>query len=75
MEQLEKAKHNCDLKRDGNIYVNIDYMQSGLGSNACGPKPQDKYLLFTNPNRFSFTFAPFSDSELTEQLMYNRRSK
>lgn len=75
MEQIEKARHNCDLKRDGYIYVNIDYMQSGLGSNACGPKPQDKYLLFTNPNRFSFTFAPFSDCELTEQLMYSRRSR
>jgi hypothetical protein len=35
--------------------------------------PEDKYLLYTNPNSFSFTLSPFSDSVLDEQEMFRLR--
>ncbi|HOD92858.1 MAG TPA: glycoside hydrolase family 2 TIM barrel-domain containing protein [Clostridia bacterium] len=73
--QMAKASHLYDLKKQDVINVNIDYMHTGLGSNSCGPRPEDKYLLYTNPNKFSFTISPFSDSVLNEQEMFRLRHK
>ena len=72
---MAKASHLYDLKKQDVINVNIDYMHTGLGSNSCGPRPEDKYLLYTNPNKFSFTISPFSDSVLNEQEMFRLRHK
>ncbi|MBP7343621.1 MAG: DUF4981 domain-containing protein [Clostridiaceae bacterium] len=71
--QMAKANHQYELKKNDCININIDYKHTGLGSNSCGPRPEDKYLLYTNPNKFSFTFSPFSDSFLSEQEMFRLR--
>lgn len=42
-EQLEKAKHDFELKKDGRLYVHIDERMAGVGSHACGPVLDDKY--------------------------------
>jgi beta-galactosidase len=42
-EQLEKAKHDFELKKDGRLYVHIDERMAGVGSHACGPKLADEY--------------------------------
>lgn len=72
-KQMEYTKHKYQLERDGSIYLNIDYRQSGVGTNSCGPIPLDDYLLFTNPNSFKFTFAPYDQSIIDEHLMYKLR--
>ena len=71
--QTAKARHLHELEESEGITVNIDYKQSGLGTASCGPGPEDKYLLHTNPNSFSFTLSPFSDSVLDEQEMFRLR--
>ena len=67
--QKAKARHLHELEESEGITVNIDYKQSGLGTASPAP-PEDKYLLYTNPNSFSFTLSPFSDSVLDEQEMF-----
>ena len=41
------------MKDTGRLYLNIDYKMSGVGSNSCGPKLADEYLLLER--EFSFT--------------------
>ncbi|WP_430812263.1 MULTISPECIES: glycoside hydrolase family 2 TIM barrel-domain containing protein [unclassified Carboxylicivirga] len=56
METLEIATHPIFLKRDGNITLNIDYKQMGVGGdNSWGGKTHDKYML--NAKNFSFGFT------------------
>jgi len=51
-EMLAGAKHNFELKESGYTIFCIDYRQSGIGSNSCGPDLMEKYQL----NEPSFTF-------------------
>jgi Beta-galactosidase/beta-glucuronidase len=51
-EQLDKAHNDRDLIPDRETYVSIDYKQSGIGSNSCGPQLAEKYRF--NEKEFSF---------------------
>ncbi len=51
-EQLDAAHNDRDLVPDRETYVNIDYKQSGIGSNSCGPGLAEKYRF----NEKEFTF-------------------
>ncbi len=44
-EQLDKALHTGDLKREDATHVRIDHVHHGLGSNSCGPTPQPEHCL------------------------------
>lgn len=44
-DMLEKAMHTDELEPYHQILWNIDWRQSGLGSNACGPMPLEPYLI------------------------------
>ena len=44
-EQLTDAKHNYELVPDKETTVIIDYKQTGIGSNSCGPALLEKYRL------------------------------
>ena len=37
--------HSADLIRSGKVFVNVDYRNSGVGSNSCGPKLNEKYSI------------------------------
>lgn len=39
-KELENAKHNFELAPSDKTVVTVDYRQSGVGSNSCGPKPR-----------------------------------
>ena len=41
--ELMTAKHDFELKGDGRVYVNIDVFMSGVGTNSCGPRLEEKY--------------------------------
>ncbi len=53
--QLTKANHTDELEKDGKSYVRIDYKDSGLGSNSCGPSLAEKYQLNEKKINFNFT--------------------
>jgi len=51
---LTRATHWNELESNGLCNVRIDYKNSGLGSNSCGPELQNKYRL--EEKEFSFAF-------------------
>ncbi len=42
-EQLTKAKHDWELPESDGTYLSLDFSMSGVGSNACGPLPDEQY--------------------------------
>ncbi len=59
-EELTRKHHNFELEESGNTVLCIDYKQSGIGSNSCGPELLKKYQLCET--NFSFAF----DMELSK---------
>jgi len=59
-EDLEKAKHTCDLVPREFITLNLDYKHNGLGTASCGPGQLPQYQL--KPEKFIFTLrlTPYS---------------
>lgn len=55
IEELEAASHKNELRQttDAN-YLYVDYRTRGLGSNSCGPDPEEEYEL--RPHSFEFAF-------------------
>lgn len=54
-QQLTEVTHRDLLEVEPISYLHIDYQQSGMGSNACGPALYEKYQL--DPVRFTFDFS------------------
>lgn len=54
-DSLTKASHDYELERSENTFVYIDYKQSGIGSNSCGPElyPVDRF----DEKSFTFEFT------------------
>ncbi len=52
--QLTNTRHNYELVPEKHTTVIIDYRQSGVGSNSCGPELDPKWRL--DEKEFSFTF-------------------
>jgi beta-galactosidase len=42
-EELAAKKHNFELETCGYTVLCLDYAQSGMGSNSCGPELLEKY--------------------------------
>ena len=57
---LDTALHINELVYDEFTYLNIDYLQAGLGTATCGPGCLDNYLIKSQPYSFNFTFIPGS---------------
>ena len=51
---LTKATHLDELEKDGATHVRVDYKNSGIGSNSCGPQLLEKYRL--SEKEISYTF-------------------
>ncbi|MEN8078533.1 glycoside hydrolase family 2 TIM barrel-domain containing protein [Clostridioides difficile] len=54
VEQLTNTAHNFELSEEDSTYLIIDYKQSGIGSNSCGPDLPEEYRL--NEEDFSYNF-------------------
>ena len=52
--QLTSKKHNFELIEEDFTYLIIDYKQSGIGSNSCGPELDDRYRF--NEEEFLYKF-------------------
>ncbi len=59
-EMLTACRHNYELEPDGNTVLCLDYMQSGIGSNSCGPELIKRYRLDAEHFTFRFALCPFS---------------
>ncbi|KAJ5620232.1 hypothetical protein N7510_004216 [Penicillium lagena] len=57
-EQIEAAKHPCDLVPGKTVLVRIDAESSGVGTGACGPTTLPKYLVACEEREFQFQFVP-----------------
>lgn len=53
-EELTKKMHDYELEKSGNTILCLDYLNSGVGSNSCGPELLPVYRL--NEKEFSFRF-------------------
>ena len=57
---LTAAGHRFDLPQSDATIVSIDLAQGGIGSNSCGPRPMDKYLLtLAQPRSYAFWLKPY----------------
>ncbi len=63
-EQLSEAKHDWELEYEGCTHLNIDYAQSGIGSNSCGPALDPKWRLEAKKYSFSFRLLPKTAADL-----------
>jgi len=57
-EQLTNASHEYELIPSKETYVNIDYRQSGIGSNSCGPVLDKKLQLCENKFEWNIRIMP-----------------
>ncbi len=57
-EQLTKVSHRHLLTSEPETTVIVDYRQSGIGSNSCGPELAEEYRLSEKSFRFSFRILP-----------------
>jgi beta-galactosidase len=44
-EELMSKKHNYELEKSGNSIICLNLLESGIGSNSCGPEPAEKYKI------------------------------
>ncbi len=56
-EMLTNAKHNFELQESDYTVFCLDYIQSGIGSNSCGPELDEKYRLDSD-FVFEFNLTP-----------------
>lgn len=63
-EQLDKMDHHYELVREPETTVNIDYKQSGIGSNSCGPQLDEKYRFNEEHFTFSVNIKPMFAAEV-----------
>src|SRR5207253_1806366 len=57
-EDLDQARHTTDLRRRDRVYVNLDAVQHGIGSGACGPTAQPQHQLLARPVTLTIGFRP-----------------
>lgn len=53
-EELYNKKHNYELDKSGYTVLCLDYRQSGVGSNSCGPELKEEYRITESKINFNF---------------------
>lgn len=66
-EELTLRKHNFELIPSGNTVLCLDYAQSGIGSNSCGPELSKKYRLDEKEFRFNVRLIPYSIDKMRKE--------
>ena len=54
-QALTKAEHIDELQVNGVVNIRIDYKNSGVGSNSCGPQLLEKYRFAEKDIKFGFS--------------------
>lgn len=72
LQNLTYAVHKNELFRTTDVnYLYIDYKVRGLGSNSCGPEPEEKYELHPHSFEFAFMIAPTDKDSALELSRYD----
>lgn len=58
IEELYKANHTDELKKDSKVHLRVDYKVTGIGSNSCGPEISEEFRLKEKDIDFNFYIAP-----------------
>lgn len=58
-EELTNKRHNYELEKSGSSILCLDYAQSGIGSNSCGPALLEKYRLNEEEFIFKINIRPY----------------
>jgi beta-galactosidase len=66
-DDLDRALHIDRLKPRDEVFLSIDYRQSGLGNASCGPPPCEQYVLRAEPVSFSYTLMPYAGAAFTQE--------
>lgn len=66
-EELTEKKHNYELRPSGYTVLCIDYKQDGIGSNSCGPEPEERYLFAEEKFTFSFSLRTMQKKDFSEK--------
>jgi len=56
-DELNAATHTDELHKSGKTFVRVDYMDSGLGSNSCGPQLAPEFRFDDKEIKFNFTMS------------------
>ena len=60
-EQLTHTAHHFELQPEKETTVIIDYRQSGIGSNSCGPALDPMYRIYDDDFTFTLRLTPVFD--------------
>lgn len=58
-EELTLKRHNFELEPCGYTVLCLDYAQSGIGSNSCGPELSEQYRLDEREFTFGVRLIPY----------------
>ena len=58
LDALIRARHSDELEEGERRYLYVDHRHRGLGSNACGPQPEEPYELRPQPFSWSIRLVP-----------------
>ncbi len=56
-EQLTETGHDCDLVPSELTYLSVDYRNSGIGSNSCGPELHENFRISEKAFEFDFMIS------------------
>lgn len=57
IQSIDLANHTDQLKKSDGTQVRVDYKDSGIGSNSCGPELMEKYRLSEKDINFKFILS------------------
>lgn len=69
-EALEKAAHRGSIEKSPYSVLNIDWRQSGLGSNSCGEEQLPPYRVTVEDFSLSFDMRKVKKSEIIEESRF-----
>ena len=58
LRDLTEARHADELEKSRERFLYIDHRHRGLGSNSCGPQPEEEYELPAGSFAWEFLLAP-----------------
>ena len=53
-EEMDKAEYRVDLPKSQATVVCLSAKTLGVGSNSCGPRPLEPYMVYSDPTAFSY---------------------
>jgi beta-galactosidase len=58
-EEMEPVEYRVDLPKSKGTVLCISHKTLGVGSNGCGPKPLEPYMVYAKPTTFSYKIQLF----------------